>query len=87
VPVVADPEAVSFIAEHGGSLYVYTDPSGPKHVTTEARKRAIDPVPADPAGGFLVSVEEGIEDQGVSIRTLSRQALSYSGPLATVRAW
>jgi hypothetical protein len=61
VSVVADPEAVSFIAEHGGSLFVYADASGLKHVKTEA--------PDDPsirfdrieADGFLMYVEDDIE--------------------------
>jgi len=35
VLVDADPEAVSFIAEHGGRLYVYADKAGLKHVKTE----------------------------------------------------
>jgi hypothetical protein len=59
--VVADPEAVAFIAEHGGSLYVYADSSGLKHVKTAA--------PSDPsirfdqieADGFLMYVEDDIE--------------------------
>ncbi len=58
---LVDPKAVSFIAEHGGSLHVYADASGRKHVTTEA--------PNDPsirfeqieADGFLMFVEVGIE--------------------------
>jgi hypothetical protein len=60
VSVVADPEAVSFIAKHGGSLYVYADASGLKHIKTEA--------PDDPsiqfkqvaADGFLMYVESDI---------------------------
>jgi hypothetical protein len=36
VSVVADPEAVQFIAEHGGRVYVYADKAGLKHVKTEA---------------------------------------------------
>lgn len=59
--VVADPEAVTFIAERGGRLYVYADASGLKHVKTEA--------PNDPsirfeqidADGFLMYVEDDIE--------------------------
>jgi hypothetical protein len=59
--VVADPEAVSFIAEHGGSLYVFADASGLKHVKTEP--------PDDPsirfeqveAEGLLMYVEDDIE--------------------------
>ena len=42
--VVADPEAVSYIAERGGRLYVYADPSGLKHVKTNP--------PSDPAIRF-----------------------------------
>ncbi|HLY86450.1 MAG TPA: hypothetical protein VKO84_08070 [Gaiellaceae bacterium] len=34
--VVTDPEAVSFIADRGGRLYVYADASGLEHVKTEA---------------------------------------------------
>lgn len=34
--VVADPEAVQFIAEHGGRVYVYADGAGMKHVKTNA---------------------------------------------------
>jgi hypothetical protein len=33
--VVADPEAVRFIAEHGGRVYVYADRAGLKHVKTQ----------------------------------------------------
>jgi hypothetical protein len=58
--VVADPEAVSFIAAHGGRLYVCGDASGPKCVKAEP--------PDDPsvrfeqvaAAGFLMYVEAGI---------------------------
>jgi hypothetical protein len=60
VSVVADPEAVSFIAERGGRLYVYADAGGLKHVKTAA--------PDDPsitftevqADGFVMCVEEDI---------------------------
>lgn len=34
--VVADPEAVEFIAEHGGRVWVYAVGEGLKHVTTDA---------------------------------------------------
>jgi hypothetical protein len=59
--VVADPEAISFIAEHGGRLYVYADKAGMKHVKTEP--------PHDPsirfeqieADGFLMYVEDDID--------------------------
>ena len=58
--VDAGPEAVSFIAEHGGRLYVYADKAGLKHVKTEP--------PQDPsirfeqieAPGFLMYVEDDI---------------------------
>jgi hypothetical protein len=61
MPVVADSEAVSFIAEHGCSLYVYADAGGLKHVKTER--------PSDPslhfeqieAEGFLMYVDDDIE--------------------------
>jgi hypothetical protein len=60
VTVVADPDAVSFIAERGGRLYVYADKAGMKHVKTEP--------PHDPsirfeqieADGFLTYVEDDI---------------------------
>lgn len=58
--VVADPEAVAFIADHGGCLYVYADSAGLKHVKTVA--------PGDPsvqfeqiqAEGFVMFVETDI---------------------------
>jgi hypothetical protein len=61
VSVVADPEAVSFIAEHGGSLYVYADASGLKHVKTRAPDDLsirFDQIEAD---GFLMYVEDDIQ--------------------------
>jgi hypothetical protein len=60
VPVLADPEAVSFIAERGGSLYVFADRAGLKHVKTEPpgdhsiRFKQID------ARGFVLYVEDDI---------------------------
>jgi len=36
VAVEADPEALGFIAEHGGRVYVYASAAGLKHVTTSA---------------------------------------------------
>jgi hypothetical protein len=55
------PEAVTFIAERGGRLYVYADAAGLKHVKTEP--------PPDPsirfeqieADGFLMYVEDGLD--------------------------
>lgn len=60
MPVVADPDAVAFITERGGRLYVYADKAGLKHVKTEA--------PDDPsihfeqinADGFVMFVEDTI---------------------------
>lgn len=60
VSVDADPEAVAFIGEHGGHLYVYADSAGLKHVKTDA--------PSDPsiqfeqvqADGFVMFVETDI---------------------------
>jgi len=60
--VVADPEAVSYIAARGGRLYVYADASGLKQVKTEP--------PSDPAirfkqitaVSFLFYVEDDIEE-------------------------
>jgi len=60
VSVVADPEAVSFIAEHGGRLYVYTDSAGLKHVKTEPpddRSIRFEEIDAD---GFVMYVEDDI---------------------------
>jgi hypothetical protein len=65
VSVVADPEAVLFIVEHGGRLYVYADKAGMKHVKTEP--------PHDPsirfeqieADGFLMYVEDDLNPPGV----------------------
>jgi hypothetical protein len=59
--VVADPEAVSFITERGGRLYVFVDASDLKHVKTEP--------PDDPsirfeqieADGFQLFVEADLE--------------------------
>jgi hypothetical protein len=59
--VVADPEAVSYIAEHGGRLYVYSDASGLKHVKTEGPDDPsihFDQIEAD---GFVMCVENDIE--------------------------
>jgi hypothetical protein len=61
VSVVANPEAVSFIAEHGGRLYVYADAAGLKHVKTEAPNDPsirFDQIEAD---GFVMYVEADIQ--------------------------
>jgi hypothetical protein len=60
VSVVADPEAVSFIAERGGRLYVYADAGGLKHVKThppDDRSINFTEVQAD---GFLMYVQDDI---------------------------
>jgi hypothetical protein len=54
--VVADPEAVSFISEHGGRLYVYTDPAG-KHVETEPPHDTSIRFKNVEADGFMLCVE------------------------------
>jgi hypothetical protein len=61
VSVVADPEAVSFIAEHGGSLYVYADASGLKHVKTHAPDDGSIRFEQIEADGFLMYVEDDIQ--------------------------
>jgi hypothetical protein len=61
VPVVADPEAVSFIATHGGRLYVYADASGRKHVETKAPENLSLRFESVKADGFLMHVQVGIE--------------------------
>jgi hypothetical protein len=58
--VIAEPKAVSFIAERGGRLYVYTVGDGLKQVRTEP--------PGDPsirfdqieAEGFVMYVEDAL---------------------------
>ena len=39
--VEADPDAVVFIVEHGGRVYVWADAGGLKHVSTEAPNREV----------------------------------------------
>jgi hypothetical protein len=60
VPVVADPEAVAFIAEHGGRLYVYADAAGLKHVKTETPDDPSIQFEQVPADGFAMFVETDI---------------------------
>jgi hypothetical protein len=61
VPVVADPEAVSFIAERGGRLYVYADSAGLKHVKTEPPHDASIQFEQVEADGFVMYVEDDIQ--------------------------
>ena len=65
MPVVADPEAVSFIAEHGGRLYVYADEAGLKHVKTEPPHEASIQFEQIEADGFLMYVGDDIVHPGV----------------------
>jgi hypothetical protein len=58
--VVADPEAVSFIVEHGGRLYVYADKAGLKHVKTEPPQDSSISFQQIEADGFLMYVEDDI---------------------------
>jgi type IV secretory pathway protease TraF len=55
VAVVAEPEAVSFIAQRGGRLYVYADASGLKHVKTEPPDDSAIRFKQIEADGFLLS--------------------------------
>jgi hypothetical protein len=65
VAVVADAEAVSYIAARGGRLYLYADASGLKHVKTQP--------PSDPAihfkqiaaVSFLFYVDDDIEEPAI----------------------
>jgi hypothetical protein len=59
--VVADPEAVSFIAERGGRLYVWADDADLKQVHTEPPAKAqisFDQIEAD---GFMLFVASDIQ--------------------------
>jgi hypothetical protein len=58
--VVADPEAVAFIAEHGGRLYIYTDGAGMKHVKTEPPHNASLRFEHVEADGFLMYVQDDL---------------------------
>jgi hypothetical protein len=60
VSVVADPKAVSFIAAHGGRLYIYADAAGLKHVKTEPPHDASIRFEEVEAEGFLMYVETDI---------------------------
>jgi len=58
--VVADAEAVSFITEHGGRLYVYADKAGMKRVTTEPPHDSSVRFEQIKADGFVMYVEDDI---------------------------
>jgi hypothetical protein len=58
---VADPEAVSFIAERGGRLYVYADAGGLKHVKTHPPDDMSITFTEVQADGFLLFVADDIE--------------------------
>jgi len=59
--VVADPDAVSFITERGGRLYVYADHAGMKHVRTEPPRDPSIRFEQIEADGFLMYVEYDID--------------------------
>jgi len=61
VAVVADPEAVSFIADRGGRLYVYADYAGMKHVRTDPPRGSSIRFEQVAADGFVMYVEEDID--------------------------
>lgn len=65
MPVVADPEAVSFIAEHGGQLYVYADAAGLKHVKTQRPHDGSLQFEEIEADGFLMYVEADLDHPDV----------------------
>ena len=58
--VDADPEAVRFIAEHGGRLYVYADSAGMKHVKTKRPRNASLSFEQIEAEGFLMYVADDL---------------------------
>jgi hypothetical protein len=60
VGVVADREAVAFIADHGGCLYVYADSAGLEHVKTEAPDDPSIQLEQIQADGFVMFVEADI---------------------------
>jgi hypothetical protein len=65
VAVVAEPEAVSFIAERGGRLYVYADASSLKHVKTEPPSDSAIRFKQIEADGFVLYVEDDIAEPEV----------------------
>ena len=58
--VVADREAVSFIAEHGGRLYLYADAAGLKRVKMEPPDDDSLRFEEIEANGFVMYVEADI---------------------------
>jgi len=58
VAIVADPQAVSFIADNGGRLYVYADASDLKHVKTAPPADAAIRFKQIEADGFTLYVED-----------------------------
>jgi hypothetical protein len=60
--VVADPEAVSYIAERGGRLYVYADASGLKHVKTDPPNDPAIRFKQVEAVSFLVYIADDIQE-------------------------
>lgn len=59
--VLADPDAVSFITERGGRLYVYADRAGMKHVRTEPPSDDSIRFEQIEAKGFVMYVEDDID--------------------------
>jgi hypothetical protein len=60
VAVVADPDAVRFIAENGGRVWVYADRAGLKHVRTMAPEEASLQFEEVEGDGFLLFVESDL---------------------------
>jgi hypothetical protein len=58
--VDADPEAVRFIAEHGGRVWVYADGAGLKHVKTMAPDDTSLQFEEIDGDGFLLFVESDL---------------------------
>lgn len=63
--VVADPEAVSFIAERGGRLYVYADAGGLKHIKTHAPDDLSITFIEIQADGFLLCVADDLKQPNI----------------------
>src|SRR5579884_3425132 len=59
VDVKASPNAVEFIEEHGGRLYVWADDSGLEHVRTEPPDHPVDFAERS-CGGFDLYVDRTI---------------------------
>jgi hypothetical protein len=62
VAVSADPEAVAFITERGGRLYVYADGAGMKHVKTERPREASVRFKQITADGFVMYVQDDVAE-------------------------